>query len=426
MSQTEQAKGFPLWSKHYVKIILASCLVSSCMFFHNAVTTLYVVSIGGAASYAGVMLTCFTIVATIMRIVAGRLVDIKGRRRIILIGLVIYAAATASITIEYLPYLPFARALQAIGYSMTTTGIAVALTDVIPIPQMGEGLGYSMLANNVASALGPIIALGIYSLTENYAIVYYVSICLLAVSFVIMMFCRYEADKEFFERKRSYELAVLGARAESAGPKADGGKRSLLSTLFAKEALPSTITGIFIFLGNGAIVAYIVLYATEIQIEKASLFFTLQAIMTITTRLLFAKLSDKYPPLVSIIPGTLILVLGYDFLVAAPNQHLFFYLAGAALGMGGGIATPALNAEAVRYVPQSRRGAASATFFMATDIGIGIGGVLWGKILDRSGFRPVFLGCILCICIAIVLSIIFFSGARGKKRPGPSQEPTGA
>ncbi len=406
-----------LWSKHFVKIILASCLVASCMFFHNAVTTLYVVSLGGTAAYAGVMLTCFTIVATIMRIISGRLLDRRGRRKIILIGLVIYAAATASLTVGYLPYLPFARAIQAIGYSMATTGIAVAVADVVPTPKMGEGLGYSMLANNVASALGPIIALWIYNLTENYAIVYYVSVGLLALSFVIMLLCRYEVDREFFEKKQSYEFAVLGERARMAAQRPEGEKRSFLSTVFEKKALPSTITSVFIFLGNGAVIAYIVLFANTINVEKASLFFTLQAVMTIAARLLFSKLSDKYAPLVSIVPGTLVLALGYFFLVLAPNQHLFFYLAGAALGLGAGIATPALNAEAVRFVPQSRRGAASATFFMATDIGIGIGGVLWGKILDNAGFRPVFLGCILCIGISIVLSIVFFSG--GKKTASP-------
>lgn len=413
---SKEEVGFSLWSKHYIKIILASGLVSSCMFFHNAVTTLYVVSIGGSASYAGVMLTCFTIVATIMRLVSGRLLDKRGRRKIVLIGILIYAAATASITIAYLPFLPVARAIQAIGYAMATTGIAVAVTDVVPVPKMGEGLGYSMLANNVASALGPIIALWIYRMTESYSVVYYASICLLGISFGIMTRCRYEGDKEFLERKRSYELAVLGEHAEMPERKPDGERQSVLTTIFEKKALQSTLASVFIFLGNGAVIAYIMLYANLIGIENAGLFYTLQAIMTITARLLFAKLSDTYSPLASIIPGALILALGYTFLAAAPDRHLFFYLAGAALGMGAGISTPALNAEAVRYVPRSRRGVASATFFMATDIGIGIGGVLWGRILDHSGFRPVFWGCILCVGIAVVLSTIFFAG-KNRKRP---------
>lgn len=408
MDNKVEAPAMSLWSGHFIKIIISSCLVASCMFFHNAVTTLYVVSLGGTAAYAGLMLTCFTIVATVMRIVSGRLLDKRGRRKIILIGLIVYAAATASITFGYLPYLPFARGLQAIGYSMATTGIAVAVADVVPLPRMGEGLGYSMLANNVASALGPVIALWIYGLTESYSVVYYASVGLLLIALIIMLICRYETDDAFFEKKRSYEMAVLGERAARTGEKPEDGKTSFLATVFEKKALPSTIASIFIFLGNGAVIAYIVLFANTFRIEKASLFFTLQALMTIVARLLFAKLSDNRSPLVSIIPGTVLLALGYFFLMQAPGHHILFYLAGAALGMGAGIATPALNAEAVRYVPQNRRGAASATFFMATDIGIGIGGLLWGRILDSTGFRAVFLGCVICILVSALLSVLFF------------------
>ncbi len=406
-----KAEEMSLWSRHLIKLLVANLFVVSCMFFHNAVTTLYVVSIGGTAAYAGVMLTCFTISALVMRIVSGQLLDKQGRRKIILFGLVVYAAATASLTIPFLPYLPVARALQAIGYSTITTGLSVAVADVSPIPKMGEGLGYYILTNNIATALGPVIALWIYSLAQNYAVVYYASIALLAIAFIIMLFCRYETDRDFFDRKQSYELAVLGERAIRAEQQLEE-KQSFISSFLEKKALPSTLCSIFIYLGHGAIVAYIVLFANSISIEKASLFFMLQAAVTIVARLAFAKLSDRYHPLFSILPGAMILALGYFMLMKAPERHILFYIGGAALGMGSGIANPALNAEAVRYVPQKRRGAASATFFMSNDIGIGTGGLLWGTILDRSGFRPVFLGCSICIFISIALSIFFFAGRK--------------
>ena len=406
-----KAEEMSLWSRHLIKLLVANLFVVSCMFFHNAVTTLYVVSIGGTAAYAGVMLTCFTISALVMRIVSGQLLDKQGRRKIILFGLVVYAAATASLTIPFLPYLPVARALQAIGYSTITTGLSVAVADVSPIPKMGEGLGYYILTNNIATALGPVIALWIYSLAQNYAVVYYASIALLAIAFIIMLFCRYETDRDFFDRKQSYELAVLGERAIRAEQQLEE-KQSFISSFLEKKALPSTLCSIFIYLGHGAIVAYIVLFANSISIEKASLFFMLQAAVTIVARLAFAKLSDRYHPLFSILPGAMILALGYFMLMKAPERHILFYIGGAALGMGSGIANPALNAEAVRYVPQKRRGAASATFFMSNDIGIGTGGLLWGTILDRSGFRPVFLGCSICIFISIALSIFFFAGKK--------------
>ena len=419
MDNEKATPKMSLWSVHFVLLILANCLVGACMFFHNAVTSKYVIYLGSDESYAGIMLACFTIVATIMRIVSGGLLDKRGRRKIILIGLVIYAAATASITTGWLPYLPVARAIQAVGYSMATTGFSVALVDVLPLPKMGEGIGYSGLATSLASAVGPGIAMWIYGISKDYRVVYYASVGLLAVSFILTFICRYEKDQAFFERKAAYELAVMGDRARKIEQKEEKG--SLLSRAFEKEALPSMFVSLFLSLGTGAVVAFIMTYADTINVAKASLFFTLQAVTTVLSRLVFSKMTDKYPPLVTIIPGVVVSGIAYYMLVHAGEAHVLFYIAGALLGLGAGMYTPPLNAEAVRYVPQSRRGAASATFFISMDIGVGIGGVLWGSIIKNSGYTPVFVGCVICTAISLLLSFVFF--ARKKEQPAAPANP---
>lgn len=409
-----------LWSKHLILLMASNCLVSMCMYFHNAVTTLFVTSIGGTASYAGVMLTLFTVSATVMRIVSGRLLDKKGRRRIILTGLVIYAVASATMMTGWLYYLAVARILQAIGYSMATTGLSVAFTDVLPHNKMGEGLGYSGLTNSLSSALGPVIAMSLYDVTKSYESVYLASAILVLISFVITFVCRYETDTEFFERKRAYELyhsgEVLRRMEEAQKKAAQAGKPSLINQYFEKMAIPSTIVSLFISIGTGATVAYLMLYGTELNVPNTSLFFTMQAVTTIVARLLCGKLSDKFNPLVSLLPGLLFTGIGYYMLVAGASAHIFFYMAGAFIGFGAGITGPALNAEAVKSVPENRRGAASATYYISIDVGIGIGGLLWGTIVDTIGFSFVFYGCVVCIIIAAILSLVFFlrssSGAR--------------
>ena len=191
--------------------------------------------------------------------------------------------------------------------------------------------------------------------------------------------------------KRAYELyhnAEMMRRMEEKRKLQEQEKKpGLLSQYFEKEALPCTFVSLFISVGMGATVAYLMLYGTEIDVYNPSLFFTLQAVTTVAARLLCGKLSDRFNPLVSLVPGLVFTGVGYLLLVLAKDEHMLFYIAGAFVGLGSGITGPTLNAEAVRRVPENRRGAASATYFVSIDVGIGIGGLLWGGILDSMGYE---------------------------------------
>jgi predicted MFS family arabinose efflux permease len=65
-----------------------------------------------------------------------------------------------------------------------------------------------------------------------------------------------------------------------------------------------------------------------------------------------------------------------------------------------------LNAWALYRSPGNRKGAVSSTFTMATDIGMGIGVLIWGFIIKKNGFLPVFIcGCVLLSLCAVTAFI---------------------
>jgi len=68
---------------------------------------------------------------------------------------------------------------------------------------------------------------------------------------------------------------------------------------------------------------------------------------------------------------------------------------------------PPLTAIVVKAAPDHRRGSASATFFISFDVGYGIGGLLWGVVIDLVGFRAMFSGCASLVLISLLLSVIF-------------------
>ena len=410
-------RRFGIWSRYYFAIVFANFFVASCMNFHTAVTTLYVVSLGGTATYAGLLLTCFTFTGVFMRIISGKLLDKKGRRKVITFGLVIYAIATALLTIPWLPQLPFSRALQAVGYSMASTGLTVAVTDVLPVDKMSEGIGYSGLVESLSSAIGPGIALWLYNTAGNYSAVYYFSILMMAAAFALLIIFRYEEDKGFLERKRIYE-ETLGHVPETheTGEERKTDKKKTLSDLFEKKAVPCLLTALFYSLAMSAKIAYLVLFAQKIGIGNAGLFYTFEAISTVLARILCGRIADRFGPNSVLLPGLLCAILNYVLLFLSPGHLVLFFIAGVVSGFGHGAIYPTLHAQAVRGVPTQRRGAAVATYMIAFDIGIGFGGLIWGAIADRIGFAGIFLGCAACVAVSFLLSLVFFSKKKVEER----------
>lgn len=402
-----------LLSKYFFLLTAVSVFSGLTLQFFNTTTSLYVKSLGGAASFTGMLLMLFTITATIVRIVTGRLVDTMGRRKIILSGLIIFAVISLSFSFfPFLGALPFLRFFQGIGYSMSATAISVAITDVIPKQRMGEGIGYFGLGNSLTQAIGPGLALGLIFGT-NFNPVFYVAAGSLVISAIFMLFCNYEKD----DKIKKLRTGDVKPATESKNDSDTREKSNPVWVYFEKSAIPFTVISMFTSISMSAVVSFLMLYATTFGIKNAGLYFTFSAIFTVLARLLTGKITDKYGPLFSLVPGFLISIISFILIIASSAVPALFYIAGILYGFGNGITGPALNATVIKKAPDSRRGAASATFMISYDIGFGIGGIVWGLIIDFAGFTAMFGGCALFVLIAIILSVAIL---KKKKNIAPS------
>ena len=198
------------------------------------------------------------------------------------------------------------------------------------------------------------------------------------------------------------------APAAAAKPAQSGEKKSLIWTYFEKSALKPTFISLMMSLPNGAIVAFLVLYAKSIGIADASLYYTFNAIALVATRLAFGRFADRFKPVVTTAPALIVAAIGYSFLLIAGSAPALFPIAGILIGIGSGMASPTLNALVIKNAGPARRGAASATYMMSFDVGIGAGGFIWGLFIDSAlGFTAVFVGCIACMLIGCVLSFFW-------------------
>lgn len=126
-----------------------------------ALVPLFAATVGGlGAHWAGLALTVFALGNAVALQFSGRLVDVHGRRRLVIVGLLISAAGTFSFGLAHTP-LPFLllSLLAGAGAGIVNPAQQAAVADVVGQERSGGKVlaGYQM-ATDCGAILGPVLA----------------------------------------------------------------------------------------------------------------------------------------------------------------------------------------------------------------------------------------------------------------------------
>ncbi len=407
-ASAQTTKAWRLFNGYFILIIFAALFSGFCNQFFNSTMSLHIHSMGMQTANTGILGAAYTISATVFRLVGGRLCD-RGRRRSIILGslLVFMLTSLACGFTRTFGQLFFCRLLQGAGFAVSGTGISVAVADVVPKEKLGEGIGYYGLGNSLTQALGPTIALALFGFGQFKAVAIGAAVAL-GISMLIMLFCRYESDAKF-PGNRLNAAAEEKKQPEQAAPQ---GEYRGVWKIIERGALPAACVQFFVTFSTGAVMLYLTLYASKTGIANAGLFFTLSAVTTVLARLVTGRLSDRYGPMCSLVPGVVMGVLAFLLLIFSEQQHMLYYIAGAVYGLYGGLSGPALNAAAIKNSPAERKGAASATYQLPIEIAYTIAGIVLGVLIDAVGFQAVFVISAACALVAMLLGFVLL---RSKK-----------
>ena len=150
----------------------------------------------------------------------------------------------------------------------------------------------------------------------------------------------------------------------------------------------------------GTVISFLPLLAVERNIQNFEVFFTAFALALIVVRAGAGELSDRFGRPAVIVPGLALTIAAMGLLSVADTLPMLLLVA-VIYGLGFGAVSPVLQAFTVDRAGLGDRGAAMATYSAAFDLGIGVGSVALGYILQVSTFGAMYLTAAGCAAVGL-------------------------
>ncbi|MCM2340406.1 MFS transporter [Rhodoferax sp.] len=365
--QDAPAKG--LWSKDFLGLISSNLLLCLGIYMLPATLPAYVAGIGGSAFQTSLVIGAFSILSMATRMASGVIFDVTGEKSIIWIGIASIAATTFLMIWMPVNGILLMRGIQGVGWGLATSAIATVVYKIVPESQRGEGAGYYALTVIVPVSLSPLVAIVVMDYFEFKKV--------LAVSALLT-----------FAGLATLKQGLSSLAQHKPNPTASRG--TMLARVFEGGAVLPSFLCFILSVPLCGVMAYIVLYGREQQVQNIWLFFVGYAAMILVTRTMIGRLFDAKGHAAIILPGSAAMLLG---LIALSQTRSITMLVVSSLlfGLGYGAVQPSLQTWAVNRCPPHRKAAANGLFMSAIDLGYIVGSITLGQIAQSQGFAAMYL-----------------------------------
>jgi MFS family permease len=345
----------------------------------------YVTGPLGAGDVAvGIVTGAFAATAVIGRPIGGRIADRRGRRLIVVAGLLLTGLAGL---LYFLPLgvggLVLARLVLGLGDGWVfTAGLAWAV-DITPVHRRGQFIALYGLGVWGGLAFGPLIGEGLFHL-GGYDLVW-----------------------AFAAASPLAGALIARAVPDRRTPTTPDEPQPLLP-------LPAIRPGVALLLaqiGYAALSGFVVLHLDEIGVGHGAAVFTAFAVTVVAARLLLSWVPDRLGPRAAVALAAAAQAIGLALIAVAGS--LVVAVAGAlVMGAGFSLSFPSLALLVVEEVDERTRGAAMGAFTAFFDVGVGIGGPLAGVVSATAGYPAAFAVGAACAAAGGVVAVFSRPAAR--------------
>lgn len=345
---------------------------------------------GASKEVTGIVLSGYTVVALLTRASSGYLVDKYPRKQMLVMGFVLLTLFFAGyLAAGSLLLFAAVRTIHGLPFGLSTVSNSTVAIDVLPADRRAEGIGYYGLSNNVATAISPTVGLWIYETWHNFDLLF---CCSMGAAFLGIICVAGIKIGESTKREISDQSQPVEG----------------LNRFYLLDGWPQGLSIACYSLAYGVVSTYVAIYGRErLGINAGSgLFFALLASGLIISRLFGSRSLRKGKVLHNATIGTCLSAVGY-LLFAALHNEWGYYGCAIFVGLGNGHLWPAFQSMFVNLGKASQRGVANASLLTSWDLGVGLGVVTGGSLIERFGYHSAFWWAWI-VEVSGVLFFLFF------------------
>jgi len=378
----------------YLTLLLAGFLSRfSYQMARSPVLPRFAQDLGAAPELIGLIVAASTISGVLIKLPAGALSDILGRKRMLFLGGLFFAVPPFLYPlVQSAGPLIVLRFLHGMATAIFSP-VAAALVADLASWRRGEQLGWFAAINDLGATLGPLLGGLILFYTASYTPTY-LAVGVLGLLPLLLLLRLPDSPREPVDK------TSLRERVRGFG---EGIKEVLSSRgVIIASSLEATL-----FVGYGAFLGFFPTYAQGIGLNDAQIALVMgaQLATTMLAKPISGRLSDRWGRKPMIVSGLCVSALTLPLIPALASVWVLFLIS-ACFGLGVAIVTPSTTALVADLVRAGRMGSAMGVFGTIWDSGEAAGPILAGFLIASFSYPYAFslIGALM-LGVALIFSL---------------------
>ena len=374
--------------------------ISFPISFIGFIFPIYASSLGANVMEIGYLFSIFSIASVIMRPLVGDLIDKRGRRIGIIIGMILYLIVNGIFIVgDSFKYLLIARSLQSIAGSFLWISVDTMISDISNKGNRGKNFGSLNESITKGEMMGSFIAFTI--LFNNYSdYPFQLIFTIFLITSLIGLYYGIKTVPETIHLKKEFEEGKIKDKKQLG--------RFLV------------IIGLITFISSLTAPIYLLYLQDNItkDLNLIAFLFIPASILSMYLPSKFGTISDKYGREKIILVGLALIAILQIFIPFNKTFYSFMILY-TIISLVSMFYSPAFSSIIMDFVGEEKRGKSYGQYSLATGIGGSIGPIVGSYIYKNMGNHIVFyIKGSLLIGITVFLGIVYINQQNKKRIEG--------
>lgn len=357
----------------------------------------------------GILFAIFSISEFFGSMFGGALTDQIGRKKVIIIGLIVSALTSLGMgLVNRLELFYLMAVITGLFADMAGPARQAMITDLLPEKKRADGFGIMRVAMNLTVAIGP--AIGGFIAARSYMMLFAAD----AITSIITAYFFYKLVAETLPKATTKE--EIEARPSFADI-FRGYAKVLKDNAFIIYMLLSMVVTIVYMQMYGALPVFL-RDIHQIPESGFGMLMSLNAAMVVLFQFAITRKIGNRPPMLMMALGALIYAVGF-VIFGFTGQYVIFMVAMAIITIGEMVVTPVAQALVAKFSPEEMRGRYMAVFGISWLIPGAVGPLLAGLVMDAGKPLWVWYASGILATLAAIGFVIFHQYFKQDESPAP-------